>query len=379
MIPHRVSDLNIKADVSLQTLNTLALPGRAEFFCRVNSHEQLAEALAYARAKKHKVTVLGGGSNVVLAGNISGLVIQIATWGIEHRQPDSDGHNDDSQSIHWTAAAGENWHQFVQHTLAKKSYGLENLSLIPGLVGAAPIQNIGAYGLEISDRFVSLQALEISSGNTVNFSKSDCQFGYRESVFKQSAAGQFVVTSVTLALSEQPSVDISYPALAAALSTTSQTAQPQSPDLALKMSPPQISSPQISPLQVSEAVCRIRQQKLPDPAVQPNAGSFFKNPVISKDRWQQLQEEYAKLPGYPQPDGSVKLPAAWLIDQAGWKGAVGQGCTVHREHALVLVNSGACSGRQLLQLAEDIIVDIERRFGILLIIEPQVLGLSKSL
>ena len=361
--------MNIRANVSLQTLNTLALPGLAEFFIRVSSNDELAEALAYARANKLRVTVLGGGSNVVLASDIPGLVIQMVTRGIERCEQ---GGN--SKTVHWTAAAGENWHQLVQHTLAEKSYGLENLSLIPGLVGAAPIQNIGAYGLEISDRFVSLQALEISSGNIVNFSKSDCQFGYRESVFKQSAAGQFVVTSVTLALSEQPSVDISYPALAAALSAAPQTRQSQALDAELKFSPPQIS-----PQQVSEAVCRIRRQKLPDPAVQPNAGSFFKNPVISKDRWRQLREKYSQLPGYPQPDGSVKLPAAWLIDQAGWKGAVGQGCGVHREHALVLVNSGACSGRQLLQLARDIIVDIERRFGILLVIEPQVLGLSTSL
>jgi len=355
--------VNIRANVSLQALNTLALPGQAEFFSRVNSNDELAEALAHARANKLKVTVLGGGSNVVLAGDISGLVIQIATRGIERCEQGSN-----RKVVHWTAAAGENWHQFVLHTLVEKSYGLENLSLIPGLVGAAPIQNIGAYGLEISDRFVSLQALEINTGNAVSFSKSDCQFGYRDSVFKQSSAGQFVITSVTLALSEQSNVDITYPALAAALSATSESAQPQAPNLELKF----------SPQQVSEAVCRIRQQKLPDPAVQPNAGSFFKNPVISKERWQQLQVEYPHLPGYPQPDGTVKLPAAWLIDQAGWKGAAGQGCGVHREHALVLVNSGACSGRQLLQLAEDIIVDIERRFGILLVIEPQVLGLSTS-
>lgn len=359
MMPHRVNDMNIRADVSLQSLNTLALPGCAEFFSRVSSNDELAEALAYARANKLRVTVLGGGSNVVLASDISGLVIQIATRGIERCEQGSN-----SKTAHWTAAAGENWHQFVQHTLAEKSYGLENLSLIPGLVGAAPIQNIGAYGLEICEHFVSLQALEINTGNTVSFSKSDCQFGYRDSVFKQSAAGQFVITSVTLALSEQPNVDISYPALAAALSATSTPGKPQEA---------------FKPQQVSEAVCRIRQQKLPDPAVQPNAGSFFKNPVISRDRWQQLQVQYPQLPGYPQPDGSVKLPAAWLIDQAGWKGAAGPGCGVHSEHALVLVNSGACSGRQLLQLARDIIVDIERRFGILLVIEPQVLGSSKSL
>ena len=350
--------MNIKANVSLQSLNTLALPGRAEFFIRVSSNDELAQALAHARANKLKVTVLGGGSNVVLASDIPGLVIQMTTRGIERCEQ---GGN--SKTLHWTAAAGENWHQFVQHTLAEKSFGLENLSLIPGLVGAAPIQNIGAYGLEISDRFISLQALEISTGNTVRFSKSDCQFGYRDSVFKQSAAGQFVITSVTLALSEQPNVDISYPALAAALSATSTPGKPQE---------------EFKPQQVSEAVCRIRQQKLPDPAVQPNAGSFFKNPVISKDCWQQLQTEYPQLPGYPQPDGAIKLPAAWLIDQAGWKGATGQGCAVHREHALVLVNAGTCCGRQLLQLAGDIIVDIERRFGILLVIEPQVIGLPKS-
>lgn len=353
-----MNDLNIKTNVSLQTLNTLALPGQAEFFSRVSSHDELTEVLAYARANKLKVTVLGGGSNVVLASDISGLVIQIATRGIARCEQDGN-----SKTVHWTAAAGENWHQFVQHTLAEKSFGLENLSLIPGLVGAAPIQNIGAYGLEICDRFVCLQALEISTGNTVRFSKSDCQFGYRDSVFKQGAAGQFVITSVTLALSEQPSIDISYPALAAALSAASTPGKPQEA---------------FKPQQVSEAVCRIRQQKLPDLAVQPNAGSFFKNPVISKDRWQQLQVEYPQLPGYPQPDGTIKLPAAWLIDQAGWKGAAGQGCGVHREHALVLVNSGTCSGRQLLQLAEDIIVDIERRFAILLVIEPQILGLPKS-
>ena len=344
--------MNIKANVSLRPLNTLALPGCAEFFCRVSTNDELAEALAYARAEKLTVTILGGGSNVVLAGDIAGLVVQIATRGIEQCPQ-----GDDAQSIHWTAAAGENWHQFVQQTLVEKSYGLENLSLIPGLVGAAPIQNIGAYGLEISDRFVSLEALNMATGKAVHFSKSDCQFGYRDSVFKQGGAGQFVVTSVTVALSEQATVDIRYPALAAALAESSQKAP--------------------TPQQVSAAVCRIRQQKLPDPAVQPNAGSFFKNPVISKEQWQQLQVQYPQLPGYPQPEGSIKLPAAWLIDRAGWKGTQGQGCGVHREHALVLVNSDACSGRQLLQLAGDIIVDIQQRFGILLAIEPQVFGSKK--
>ncbi|MBQ0719938.1 MAG: UDP-N-acetylmuramate dehydrogenase [Gammaproteobacteria bacterium] len=344
--------MTIKANVSLLALNTLALPGRAEFFCRVASDDELAAALAHARTKKLRVTVLGGGSNVVLAGDISGLVIQMATRGIEQRQQGGA-----SNTVHWTVAAGENWHQFVQHSLAEKSYGLENLSLIPGLVGAAPIQNIGAYGLEVSERFVSLRALEISTGKTLSFSNGDCQFGYRESIFKQGAAGQFVVTSVTMALSQQPNVDISYPALAAAFEHT--------------------AGRMPSPQQVGDAVCRIRQQKLPDPAVQPNAGSFFKNPVLEKDRWQQLQAQYPQLPGYPQADGSVKLPAAWLIDRAGWKGAQGQGCGVHREHALVLVNSAACSGRQLLQLAEDIIVDIKQRFGILLVMEPQVFGATK--
>ena len=364
--------MKLRSDVSLLPLNTLALPGRAEFFCKVNDNDELAAALAHARAKKLPVTMLGGGSNVVLAGDISGLVIQMASRGIACREQGTDTQVSDKPKVHWTAAAGENWHQFVQHTLAENSYGLENLSLIPGLVGAAPIQNIGAYGLELSDVFVSLEALEISSGKVVSFSKSDCQFGYRASFFKQRGAGQFVVTAVTVALSQQPNIDISYPALAAALAET------QSEEVRPNEAKPYKRGREFSPQQVGEAVCRIRQQKLPDPAVQPNAGSFFKNPVLKKDRWLQLQAQYPQLPGYPQPDGRVKVPAAWLIDSAGWKGAVGQGCGVHREHALVLVNTGACSGRQLLQLAEQIIVDIEQRFGILLSIEPQVLGLSKS-
>jgi len=346
--------LKIRANVNLQSLNTLALPGRAEYFCRVDNNQSLAEALAYARANNLPVSVLGGGSNVVFRGNISGLMVHLATRGIECAQ------EGDGLCVHWTAAAGENWHRFVQHTLAEKSYGLENLSLIPGLVGAAPIQNIGAYGLELSERFVSLQALEISSGKIAHFNKAECRFGYRDSIFKQGAAGQFVITSVTLALNTEPNVDISYPALAAALS-----ARPQGDD----------RKDEFSPADVSAAVCAIRRQKLPDPAVQANAGSFFKNPVLGKQYWQKLQAEYPQLPGYPQADGSVKVPAAWLIDRAGWKGAVGQNCAVHSEHALVLVNSGACSGGQLLQLAEDIIVDIQRRFGILLVIEPQLLGL----
>ncbi|MBL4783272.1 MAG: UDP-N-acetylmuramate dehydrogenase [Porticoccaceae bacterium] len=350
--------MKIRANLSLQPLNTLALPGRAEFYCRVESNEALAEALAHARTKKLPVTVLGCGSNVVLSGDVSGLVIHMATRGVE-RAPGLD-----DQCLHWTAAAGENWHRFVQYTLAEKSYGLENLSLIPGLVGAAPIQNIGAYGLELSERFVSLQALEIASGKTVSFTKNDCRFGYRDSVFKQRAARQFVITSVTLALSTVPNVDTSYPALAAALSVTSASDKPQ----------PAEPVREFSPQEVSDAVCRIRQSKLPDPAVQANAGSFFKNPVLARQCWQELLAQYPQLPGYPQPDGTVKVPAAWLIDSAGWKGASGQGCAVHREHALVLVNTGACSGGQLLQLAEDIIVDIQRRFGILLVIEPQLIG-----
>lgn len=353
--------MNIATNVNLLPLNTLALPGRAEFFCRVSSNDELSEALAYARDRGLSVTVLGGGSNVIVGEAVAGLVIQMATRGID-KGPGPAG----TQDILWTAAAGENWHQFVLHTLANNSYGLENLSLIPGLVGAAPIQNIGAYGLELSERFTRLEALEISSGKSLTFSKSDCQFGYRDSVFKQSAAGRFVITSVTLALSEQPNVDVSYPALASALGLK----QGQQSAISLR----KIIAQQIRPQQVSEAVCRVRRQKLPDPAVQPNAGSFFKNPLVSEQHWQRLRQIYSQLPAYPQPDGGMKLPAAWLIEQAGWKGVSRGACGVHREHSLVLINLGACRGKELLLLAAEIIADIKQRFDVDLVIEPQLIG-----
>ena len=340
--------LDIQQHVNLSSLNTLSLPGRAEFFCRVTNNDMLAEALDFARVQKLPLTILGGGSNVVLRGNLSGLLLQMATQGIHCERQNAD-------RILWTAAAGENWHEFVMHTLAQKSGGLENLSLIPGLVGAAPLQNIGAYGLELSERFVRLTAIDIHSGEEVSFSQSDCQFAYRDSIFKQSAKGRYVITAVTVGLSEQMQVDIRYPALTKALSSKG--------DLST-----------LTPQDVSDAVCRVRQQKLPDPALIPNTGSFFKNPIISKVHWQRLHQQFQNLPAYPQPDGTVKLPAAWLIERAGWKGAKRAHCAVHGEHALVLVNTGGCSGGELLALADEISLDVKQKFDIVLEIEPQQLG-----
>ena len=265
-VPH----LEIIPQFSLQGLNTLALPGHAEFFCSVTDQVEVQQALDYARQNSLPVTALGGGSNMVLAGDIAGLVIHLESTGIYCEELDDD-------LVHVTFAAGENWHQAVIYCLDQGWYGLENLSLIPGNMGAAPIQNIGAYGVELCDLFVSLEAVEISTGRLVVINKADCEFGYRDSIFKQAYENQYLITQVTLALSRVPKVNIHYPALAAALAD-------QRLDQMAKDALP-------TPEMVSAAVCSVRRSKLPDPAQIPNAGSFFKNPVVRLELLQKLLGE----------------------------------------------------------------------------------------
>lgn len=336
--------LDIQASVSLQSFNTLALPARAEFFCRIDTEETLLEALGWAREKGLGVTVLGGGSNVVLADDIPGLVIAMAIPGIGLQDQAGD-------QLAVRAGAGENWHQLVQHTLAQGWYGLENLSLIPGLAGAAPIQNIGAYGVELSERFISLEAIHIQSAERLSLSAEDCRFGYRDSFFKHAGRDQYVITAVTLALSTVPQLRLDYPALQQALAERNPA--------------------ELTPALISKVVCEVRRSKLPDPAVLPNAGSFFKNPVISKEQSAALTRQYPGLVAYPQADGSVKLAAGWLVDQAGWKGVVRDGVGVHQQQALVLVNRGGGSA-QLLSLAEEISQSVFTQFGVALELEPRV-------
>jgi len=342
--------LQIQKQVSLKHCNTLALPSMAEYFCKVTSKAELSEALAWVNKHKLPMTVLGGGSNVVLVHDLAGLVVQMAIPGVELV---SEEQHDRIVKI----GAGENWHQLVLHTLDQGWYGLENLSLIPGLAGAAPIQNIGAYGVELSERFHSLEAIHLATGESILMDLSDCQFGYRDSFFKGKGRDQYAITAINLRLSVQANLCLEYPALKNALiSDTGSTGQ----------------NHPLSPKRVSDAVCAIRRAKLPDPQSIPNAGSFFKNPVITSEQEAELRNSYPQLVSYTQPDGSKKLAAGWLIEQAGWKGKERKGVGVHSQQALVLVNHNNGSGEALLSLASDIQTSVLDKFGLTMEIEPRV-------
>jgi UDP-N-acetylmuramate dehydrogenase len=346
----------VKQHVSLQALNSLALPAYAEYFCVVSCEEDLIAALDYAKSHRLRVTPLGGGSNLVLADDLSGLVIQIAIKGITERV--------EGDSVEVTFAAGENWHEAVLTTLERGWYGMENLSLIPGSIGAAPIQNIGAYGVELADLFVSLRGVEIATGNIRHFDKAACHFAYRDSLFKNAAKDRYIILEITLELSRIPAVNISYPALKLAAQEAG-------------LISPLGSREKLTPELVSELVCQVRSQKLPDPAVTPNAGSFFKNPVISNSRAEELGGLYPQMPVFAVSDQQSKIPAAWLIDQCGFKGIRRGSLGVHKNQALVLVNyleDGGGTGEQLLALADELRQGVWNRFSIRLEIEPRVYG-----
>ncbi len=337
--------IEFRRNHNLQPLNTLALPAKAEYYCRINHCEQLQLAVDFATERGLPITVLGGGSNVVFAGNIAGLVIHIGLDGIElHAQQDD--------QVQVDVAAGENWHQLVEHALEKGWYGLENLSLIPGLAGAAPIQNIGAYGVELKDIFHSLQAFDIASGKEVTLSARDCEFGYRDSIFKRQLKDQLIITRLRLNLSTRPNLRLDYPALRDAIS-----ALPESVAL--------------TPAVVAETVCRVRRSKLPQPSETPNAGSFFKNPVVSARKAEELRKLFPGIVCYPHGEQEQKLAAGWLVEQCGWRGKQVGNVGVHHKQALVLVNNGG-TGEELLTLAEQISESVKNRFGVKLEIEPRV-------
>jgi len=342
--------LDIQQQVSLLKCNTLALPSTAEYFCKVSSTSELCEALSWARGKQLPITLLGGGSNVVLAGNLAGLVIHIAILGVELVTEQNASSESDQRIVR--VGAGENWHQLVLYTIEQGWYGLENLSLIPGLAGAAPIQNIGAYGVELSDRFHSLEAIDLSSGEAITMSLSDCQFGYRDSFFKKAGRDRYAITAINLSLSTKTDLCLEYPAL----SNFFEKNEPAT---------------SITPKQVSGAVCAIRRIKLPDPKNIANAGSFFKNPVISSEQMKALHKQYPNMVSYDQANGTKKLAAGWLVEQAGWKGVEQSGVGVHNKQALVLVNYKG-TGQALLSLAGDIQASVAEKFGITLEIEPRV-------
>lgn len=340
----------LPATEPLLARNTLALEAYSLALLEINNDAELLEALAGARSNNTPVVVLGEGSNVVLAGNLQCLVLVQCSHGIEILE-------DHEEFVLLRVAAGENWHSFVRWSLQQGYYGLENLALIPGTVGAAPIQNIGAYGVEL-ERFIdAVHGRVIDSSELISLTNEECQFAYRDSIFKHELRDRLVITQVDFKLSKKAMLELQYPALANALGSK--------------------AAEILTPQDVFDAVVQIRQSKLPDPVVTPNAGSFFKNPLIDAKQAELLKNKFPDLPVYPQSDGMVKIAAAWLIDYCGWKGYRENGVGVHPEHALVLVNSSATSGLVLLNLAEKIAVSVKNSFAIDLEIEPRTYGFSQ--
>lgn len=334
--------LLVQSLVSLKPFNSFGVDVRAQLFAQAESDADVREALSYAREHELPLLVVGGGSNLLLTADIEALVLRMATRGIRQL-------SDDGQHVVIEAEAGETWHPFVQWTLAQGLSGLENLSLIPGTVGAAPMQNIGAYGVEIKDVFAGLTALDRQTGELRDFSLEDCNFAYRDSLFKQQA-GRWVILRVRFVLDRVARLHLDYGPVRQRL-TEQGIDQPTASD-------------------VSQAICSIRSEKLPDPAVLGNAGSFFKNPLVSAALAAQIRLAHPGLIGYPQADGQVKLAAGWLIEQAGWKGFREGDAGVHRLQSLVLVNYGKASGLELLSLAQRIQKDIAERFNVELQMEP---------
>lgn len=334
-------------DYSLQRLNTLALPSVAEYYCEVGSLGELEEARRFALERRLPMTILGDGSNVVLGERIHGLVVRPVNVGIDAQTLAGD-------RVRVTVGAGQNWHQLVCHALDQGWFGLENLALIPGSAGAAPVQNIGAYGVELERFLRGVHAVELGSGERVWFSAVDCELGYRDSVFKGRYRDRFVIHAIDLELSTVPAPVLDYPALRQVVEAS--------------------AVHDAGPLEVFEAVCRIRREKLPDPAAIPNAGSFFKNPVIEAEDARLLARRYPDMVGFPLADGQVKLAAAWLIDRAGWKGRRFGEVGVHDRQALVLCNRGRGTAAELLELARRIARSVSEQFGIELEMEPRCYG-----
>ncbi len=333
----------LQHDISLRSFNTFGIEARARDYLRITSTAQLQAALADpARAAMPRL-VIGGGSNLLLTRDVDALVLHMGNLGKEILPGDA-------AHVHVRAAAGETWHEFVQWTLAQGLGGLENLSLIPGTVGAAPIQNIGAYGLETKDVFHSLTALDPATNTLVTMDRAACRFGYRDSIFKQPDGRHLIITDVTFALPRAWQPNLQYGELAGAL-------QEQG-----------IAAP--TARQVADAVIAVRRRKLPDPAVIGNAGSFFKNPVVTAEQCAALLARFPALVHHRQADGSEKLAAGWLIDQCGWKGRTLGAAGVYPKQALVLVNNGGATGADVQRLAAAIQADVEARYGVRLEPEP---------
>lgn len=331
----------IKENISLKSFNTFGIDVSAKQFAHFNSVDQLHELLEFntrpTTNDQQPTLILGGGSNILFTKDFDGLVLKNELVGIKEIK-------EDVHHVYVQAGAGVNWHHFVLHCIHNGWAGVENLSLIPGNVGASPMQNIGAYGVEIKDVFFSLEAFHIPDKKIVHFTLNDCEFGYRESVFKRKFRNEFVITGVTYRLNRIPEYNTSYGAIEQELE--------------------KMGVKQLSIQAVSQAVINIRSSKLPDPAVIGNAGSFFKNPEINNNQFSMLKAQFPDAVGHPLPNGNVKLAAGWLIEQAGWKGYRKGDAGCHEKQALVLVNYGHAKGRDIYNLSEEILQSVKNKFGV---------------
>lgn len=333
----------IQKEISLKNYNTFGIDVRAAAMASFSSTEELIKILKDDFVRESPKLILGGGSNILFTGDFDGIVLKNNIPGIVITE-------DLQHEVLVTAGAGVKWHALVCFCIEKGFGGIENLSLIPGNTGAAPIQNIGAYGVELKDTFHSLNAVDIETAEVISFTNEQCKFGYRDSIFKKELKGKVAITEVTLKLSKNPVLKLSYGAIEQELKNMG------------------ITSPDVKA--VSDAVCAIRQSKLPDPEEIGNAGSFFKNPEISAEVLMQLQKDFPGVVSYPLANGNVKLAAGWLIEQCGWKGKVVGNTGSHKNQALVLVNYGNASGNEIWELAIKIKESVQQQFHV--DIEPEV-------
>ncbi len=339
--------MQFETDKSLTELNTLGFSQSAERYIEVETDEQLNEAVEEANKQEWPVFILGGGSNIVLTKDIPGLVIRFTreTLNYENRGEEN------SWLFRLKVSAGMNWHRLVRDSMSRGLPGLENLSLIPGNVGAAPVQNIGAYGVEIKDRFESLRALHLPTNEWHTFDHDACEFSYRDSYFKRHT-GEYCITEMNLHVGNDKPFETEYGSLKEAL-------ERQQLD-------------KLTPVAISDTVCKIRQTKLPDPAQICNAGSFFHNPVVPETQFDGLKQRFPNIVAYPQEDGQVKLAAGWLIDSLGLRGDRRGAVGVYDKQALVLVHHGGGTGTELVAYADEIRAGVEEKYGVKLSVEPQV-------
>jgi UDP-N-acetylmuramate dehydrogenase len=339
------SMLTVQRGVSLRPYTTFGIEAQANYFADLTSESDFETLRQLTDLASLPKLILGGGSNLLLTRNFEGLVLRLALGGISLER-------EDEQHIYVRAGAGVVWHDLVLYCVENNYAGMENLALIPGTVGAAPMQNIGAYGVELEQVFDHLEAIHLETGEKRRFGHVECQFGYRESIFKHELKGQYLITSVTFRLDRAPTLHTGYG------------------DIQKTLAEMNVPAAKLTIRAISEAVIRIRRSKLPDPAEIGNAGSFFKNPEIGQAQFEQLKATYPTMPGYPTTPECVKVPAGWLIEQAGWKGYRQGDAGVHAKQALVLVNYGHATGQEILTLADQVRTSVMDKFGIE--IKPEV-------